>query len=711
MELTSRIYVAGGDTLIGTALRECLRTARYTRLVGEPPNEPDLTYPNTVTDFFASEKPEYVFVAAGASGGILANRTYPALLMRDNLLSITHILHAAYCSGVTKLLYLASSCSYPRLAPQPLRVESLMTGPLESTSEAYALAKLAGLKLCQAYRQQYGSPFITAIPANVFGPHDDFSAEDSHVIPALIRKIHMAHASGQNEVRVWGTGRPRREFIYSRDLADACLFIMNNYDAAEPINVGSGIDRSISDVAHTIAEVVGYHGWLRGDTKLPDGMTIKVLDSTPLKELGWRRSTFFRNALVETYNWFLHHSIEEMKPTPTVQTTLDWPLMRDNITRGNLDTVIEYLKQDDPILTQSNQVRAFEKEWSDWLGVKHSVFVNSGSSANLLTLAALKHLYGGGQIIVPPLTWVSDIAAVLHCGFEPIFVDIDPRTLGMDSAQVIAKLTPKTRAVFLTHMLGYNALTQEILQELEQRNIPLIEDVCESHGATFQGRRLGSFGLASNFSFYYAHHLSTIEGGMVCTNDENFYEIVRMLRSHGMVREMDSLQMREEYYESYPDLSPDFVFAYPAWNMRSTEINAIIGRAQLPRLEENIRQRTANLHLFLANLNPEFYQTDFATEGSSNYALTLVLKRPDESLWHRVVRCLKTQKVEFRRGLSGGGNQLRQPYLRRLLPPDEYKKYPHVEHFHFYSCYIGNYPTLSQDKILQLCTLLNKAGE
>ncbi len=386
---------------------------------------------------------------------------------------------------------------------------------------------------------------------------------------------------------------------------------------------------------------------------------------------------------------------------------LDWPLMRDNVTRADLDAVIDYLKQDEPILTHAAQVRAFEREWSEWLGVKYSIFVSSGSSANLLTLAALKALMGGGEVIVPPLTWVSDIAAVLHCGFEPVFVDIDPRTLGMDPVQVIARLTPRTRAVFLTHVLGYNALTQELLEELERRRVPLIEDVCESHGATFQGRRLGSFGLASNFSFYYAHHLSTIEGGMICTNDEEFYETIRMMRSHGMVRELDSSERKEEYWETYPDLNPDFIFAYPAWNVRSTEINAIIGRSQLPRLEDNIQQRTQNLLLFLNNLDSSIYQTNFAIEGSSNYALTLILQEPDDGLWHQVAAVLRNNRVEFRRGLSGGGNQLRQPYLRRLLPPDEYKKYPRVDHVHFYGCYIGNYPTLPQEKILQLCDLLN----
>jgi CDP-6-deoxy-D-xylo-4-hexulose-3-dehydrase len=386
--------------------------------------------------------------------------------------------------------------------------------------------------------------------------------------------------------------------------------------------------------------------------------------------------------------------------------------MKNNITREDLDAVCDLLRQDDPVLTQSSNLRAFEEEWSRWLGVRHSVLVNSGSSANLLTLAALKELYGpGGEVIVPTITWVSDIAAVLHCGFEPVFVDIDPRTLGMDNEQVLAKLTTRTRAVFLTHVLGYNALSWRLLDELRSRDIPLLEDVCESHGATFGGRKLGTFGLASNFSFYYAHHLSTIEGGMVCTNNADFYETVRMLRSHGLVRELDSDSRKKEYADEYPDLNPEFIFAHHGYNVRSTEINAVIGRSQLRRLDDGIRRRTENLRLFLDHLDGRAYRTDFATAGSSNYALTLVLRVPDAELCDRVTAALRANGVEYRRGTSGGGNQLRQPYLRRRLGDDEWRKYPHADHVHFYGFYIGNYPSLERERILWLCELLNGLGE
>lgn len=382
--------------------------------------------------------------------------------------------------------------------------------------------------------------------------------------------------------------------------------------------------------------------------------------------------------------------------------------MKDNITRADLDPVIDFLKGGDLVLTQARNVQAFEEEWSAWLGVRYSVFVNSGASANLVTMCALREARGLGEVIVPPLTWVSDIASLIQCGFTPVFADINLKTLGVDVDEVLDRLTPHTKAVFLTHVLGYNALNQRLLDELEARGIPLIEDVCESHGATFNGRKLGTFGLMANFSFYYAHHMSTIEGGMVSTSDPDLYELVRMFRSHGMVREATSAALKRSFWERYPDLSPDFIFAFPAYNVRSTEINAVIGRSQLRRLDENNRRRVENFELFLRHLDPERYCTDFETAGSCNYAFTLILRQPDPVLCEHVMKTLGTLGVECRRGTSGGGNQLRQPYLRKLLGENEHKKFPNADHVHFYGFYIGNYPGLEKEKILTLCSALNR---
>ena len=387
---------------------------------------------------------------------------------------------------------------------------------------------------------------------------------------------------------------------------------------------------------------------------------------------------------------------------------MKFPLMRNNIRREDLDAVIAHLKQDDPILTNGANVRAFEAEWSKWLGVKHSVFVNSGASANLLTMAILKIRHPeGGEVIVPPLTWISDVASVMQNGFKPVFADIDPRTLGMDTKEILKKITSRTRAVFLTHVQGFDGLTDELVTELQRRRIPLIEDVCESHGATHNGRKLGGFGWISNFSFYYAHHMSTIEGGMICTDDPQVYQQARMLRSHGMVREANDAAVQESYRSSNPELNPDFIFAYPAYNVRNTEIGAIMGRSQLKRLDDMVERRTDNLLRFLKRIDNDKYRTDFKLEGSSNYAFNLVLKRADDELVERLMRRMRESGVEFRRGSAGGGNQIRQPYLKGVVPDGHHREFPHTEHVHFYGFYIGNFPDLKDAEIDELCGILN----
>ncbi len=389
---------------------------------------------------------------------------------------------------------------------------------------------------------------------------------------------------------------------------------------------------------------------------------------------------------------------------------LNLPLMRNNIRRDDLDAVIQHLQQPDAILTQSKNVRAFEDEWSKWLGVKYSVFVNSGSSANLMSMNALRLRYPeGGEVIVPPLTWVSDIASVIQSGFTPVFVDIDRQSLGMDPAQVIRKITSSTRAVFITHVQGFDALTDELLSELKNRNILLIEDVCEAHGATHNGRKLGTFGWMSNFSYYYAHHMSTIEGGMVCTDNFELYQQLRMMRSHGMVRESDDPDFRQRYYQNHADLNPDFIFAFPSYNMRNTEIGGILGRQQLKRIDEIVRNRNRNFSIFLNEINSGVFQTDFKTEGCSNYAFNLILRDADQPLTDRLMARMRAEKIEFRRGSAGGGNQLRQPYLRGIIPDDEHKHYPRVDHVHFHGFYIGNFPELDEATVHRLCAILNEA--
>jgi GDP-L-fucose synthase len=304
MEKTSRIFVAGCRGLVGSAIERRCRALGYQNLLLPARREVDLCNQLAVNEYFAATRPEYVFMAAARVGGIHANNSMPADFIRDNLLIATNVIDAAWRAGTRKLLFLGSSCIYPKLAPQPLREEYLLTGALEPTNEWYAVAKLAGLKMAQAYRRQYGFDAITALPTNLYGPGDNFDLETSHVLPALLRKFGEAVASGSPEVTLWGTGKPLREFLHVDDLADACIFLMHRYSQAEPINVGCGQDLSIHDLAMKIARVTGFHGRLVFDTTRPDGTPRKILDVSRLTSLGWKARIPLDEGLASTWAWY-----------------------------------------------------------------------------------------------------------------------------------------------------------------------------------------------------------------------------------------------------------------------------------------------------------------------------------------------------------------------------------------------------------------------
>ena len=382
-------------------------------------------------------------------------------------------------------------------------------------------------------------------------------------------------------------------------------------------------------------------------------------------------------------------------------------LMYDNFTKSDCDAVVRLFKDKNIILTQSKNVKKFESTWSKWLGVKYSVFVNSGSSANLLTISILKILYKKGEIILPSLTWVSDINSVIQNGFKPVFVDINPNNLCMDENEIIKKTNKNTLAVFMTHVQGFNGLSSRLINFLKKKNVLLIEDVCESHGATFKNRKLGTFGKISNFSFYYAHHMSTIEGGMVCTNDRKIYEMAMMLRSHGMVREANNGAFEKKMIKKYPKLSPKFIFLYPAFNFRNNEIGAVIGLNQLNSLDRNNKIRQRNFKLFLKLIDRNKYKGDFLIDGSCNYAFPLILKKSNFKFRKILEDTLNKNRIEFRRGSAGGGNQLRQPYLKPFLKNINLSNFKQVDHIHFFGYYIGNYPYLSPNKIRKLAMILN----
>ena len=387
-----------------------------------------------------------------------------------------------------------------------------------------------------------------------------------------------------------------------------------------------------------------------------------------------------------------------------------WPLINDNITTLDRKVLSDFILSNER-LTNGKKVIEFESIWRKWLGTKRSVMVNSGTSGNYISIGIVKELLGIGEVIVPPLGWVSDISSVTQLGMTPVFVDISMDNLSITSENIKNAITDKTKAIVLVHCLGFNAINEEIIKIAKEKNILLIEDCCEAHGATFNGQKVGTFGDISIFSFYFGHHITTVEGGMISMNDEKIYELSKLFRSHGMTREVSS-ETQENYKNKYPNLNPLFTFAVAGFNMRSTEINAVLGIEQMKRIDDNVTKRKHNFNVWLNNLDKNKFVVEFDLEGNSNFALPLIMK-PNyvdrlsiNDDFSGVCDVLNLNGVEYRLGTSGGGNQSLQPYLEKY----EYRvvgELTNVNYIHSNSLYIGNHTDLTDEQIINLCKLLN----
>jgi CDP-4-dehydro-6-deoxyglucose reductase, E1 len=386
------------------------------------------------------------------------------------------------------------------------------------------------------------------------------------------------------------------------------------------------------------------------------------------------------------------------------QNNFNWPLINDNISQSDREVLADFCLNGERF-TNGPKVKEFENIWSEWLGIKHSVMVNSGASANYISIAMVKELLGEGEIIVPPLGWVSDISSVAQLGMTPVFVDISFNNLAITAENIKQAITPKTKAIVLIHCLGFNGINDEIIKIAKDNNLILIEDCCESHGAMFGDKKIGSIGDISLFSFYFGHHITTIEGGMVCVNNPKLYDLAKLFRSHGMTREA-SPELQKHYQDTHPELNPLFTFAVAGFNMRSTELNAVLGIEQMKRIDYNISKRVKNLKTWLNYLDPFKFMTGFTTQGNSSFALPLILQLSNVSKLKDVCKILEEEKVEYRLGTAGGGNQALQPYLKKFNYRINDKMHI-VDYIHSNSLYIGNHPELTEEQIINLCKKLN----
>lgn len=393
-----------------------------------------------------------------------------------------------------------------------------------------------------------------------------------------------------------------------------------------------------------------------------------------------------------------------------MENTFTWPLINDNVSQDDRKILSDFILSNQR-LTNGQKVKEFEKIWSNWLGAKYSTMLNSGNSGNFVSIAIVKELKGIGEVIVPPLGWVSDISSVVQLGMTPVFVDVSMDNLSITTENIKKAITEKTKAIVLVHCLGFNSMTEEIVKIAKENDILLIEDCCEAHGATFNGQKVGTFGDMSIFSFYYGHHITTVEGGMICSNDNKINELTKLFRSHGMTREV-SPETQSKYKKNYPELNPLFTFAVAGFNMRSTEINAVLGIEQMKKIDYFIEKRKHNLSVWLQNLDERKYYTEFNVEGNSSFALPLIVRPQYKDRFHinddfdSVCDILFLSGVEYRLGTAGGGNQVNQPYLNNF----SYKisgDLDVVDYIHSNSLYIGNHVDLTDEQIINLVKRLN----
>ena len=424
MEKDAKIYVAGHRGMVGSAIVRELNKQGYKNIVVRTHQELDLCRQDAVEKFFAEEKPDYVFLAAAKVGGIMANTESPADFMYCNMMIEMNVINAAWKNDCKKLLFLGSSCIYPKFAPQPMKEDCLLTSELEPTNEAYALAKISGLKYCEYLNRQYGTNFISVMPPNLYGPNDNYHSTRSHVLPAFIRRFHEAKIENKPSVTCFGDGSPMREFLYVDDLADACIFLMENYDKNEFINVGTGKDISIKNLAELVAKIVGYKGEILWETSKPNGTPRKIVDVSKISALGWKYKTELEDGIKLTYENFLNAPpLSDPNGTPK------------KIGIGGVyvsDIGKKYVNQalDSGRLSQGEMVYKFEKQFAELHEQKYGIALNSGTSALHIGLEALKEKYhwkDGQKVIVPAITFIASSNSCIHAGLKPVFVDLDSK--------------------------------------------------------------------------------------------------------------------------------------------------------------------------------------------------------------------------------------------------------------------------------------------
>lgn len=704
------IFIAGHQGMVGSAVLRHLKKYKKYNIIAKERKELDLTNQAAVDTFFNSHKIDQIYICAAKVGGIHANQSKPASFLYENLMVETNIINSAFKNKIPKLLFLGSSCIYPKYSKNPITEDQLLKGILEPTNEAYAIAKIAGVKLCQFYTEQYGNhyniDYRSAMPTNLYGINDTYDLQESHVIPALILKFHLAKVNNYPNVNVWGTGKAKREFIDVDDLAKALHLLMKvpkkiflkNSKNLNFLNIGSGKDISIYQLSLIVKKIIGYNGNIIFDHSKPDGIKRKLLDVKKINKLGWKTTIKIEDGLKVAYDDFLNNyeiskdqnkAIKKIKEIKSKKNKFTHPLVRSSWDHKEESALSKVINSNQ--FTMGKTVKTFEKKFSKFIKSKYAIMVNSGSSANLLMVASLffkknRPLKRGDEVIVPAVSWSTTYFPLYQYGLKVVFVDIDKKTLVMDTEQLKKAISPKTRLILAVNLLGNSNNYSEIKKIIGKKNIYLIEDSCQAMGTKYKEKYCGTFGIMGSFSSFFSHHINTMEGGIIVTEDEEIYQILLSLRAHGWIRDLPNKNyVMNKTGNVFKDT---FSFALPGYNLRPLEFSAALGIEQLKKLPKILKIRRKNftyLQKIFKN-HPDIYLQQELGE-SSWFGFSLIINQTSRLKKNELLNKLNLLGFETR-PISAGNfakNKVVNLFNYRIVGSLDNAKY-----IDKYGIYIGN---------------------
>ena len=696
--MKTNVLIAGANGMVGKALVKELKKNKSIKLLTPGRNEVDYLKIDEVENYFKKYKPKYVYIVAAKVGGILANLKNKIEFFEQNQLIQMNLFKCIQKFKVKKSVFLGSSCIYPKSAKQPIKEESLLSGKLEETNEGYALAKISGVRLAKYYSEKYSTKIICPMICNIYGTNDNFNFSDSHVLSALIRRFAEAKKNNSKTVTLWGTGSPKREFIHVKDAAKSLIFLMKNYNDVNPINVGTGKDLTIKKLANKIKKIIKYEGKILWDKTKPDGVPRKLLNISKISKLGFKPKISLSDGIKQTVLEF--QNLKEEKFSKNIKVNnffkhkkywypLSLPTYGSAEIKQALDSMSKYRT------TMWDKTKLFEEKFSKKVGSNYSVMVNSGSSSDLLMSFSLidrrlKILKKNDEIIVPILTWPTHIWSAMMAGLKVKLIDVNVKTLNIDILELKKNISKKTKAIFLVHALGNPCNMDEITKLAKKHKLIILEDCCEALGSRYGNKHVGNFGLAASYSFFFSHHITTMEGGMITTNSKKIHENLKYLRSHGWKRDMKVKYKNNKIYKN-------FEFVNWGFNCRPTELQAGFGIEQVKKINKFNKIRKNFFQIFRSKFsnNPNIYFPEVEKKSDPSwFSIPIILKKNSKFKRDDLISYLEKQGIESRPIIVGN---LQKHPVAKLFKELRIKKFKNADYIHNNGIYIGLNPMIEKE--------------